>query len=199
MTPTNPPAIVTKAEYARMRDLSDTYVSRLGKVGRLQLTDDGKVIVAATDALIAQHRDPTRGGDRSGKRERHPAGAGESQPVAHSPAAPRATNAGLPLGTLSLQDIIRLEKLEKLRQTRRENALEEGMLVRRDEVEAEAFARARQAQEALMAIPDRLAAQLAGENDPAEVFALLDAELRRVIATIANFGRDAAATGEASA
>jgi hypothetical protein len=192
MTSVSTPPIVSKAEYARMRGVSDAYVSRLGKRGRLVLDADGRVIVAATDALIAQTRDPTRGGDRTGKHAAAAAGASAVPAGATTAASPPQRPATQSIASLSLQDVIRLEKIEKLREKRRENALEEGLLCRRDEVEAEAFARARQAQEALMAIPDRLAAQLAGESDPAAVYALLEAELRRVVTTIATFGVEAA-------
>lgn len=194
------PNIVSKAEYARLRNCSDAYVSQLARDKKISTTDDGRVRVRESNALLAQNLDPTRGGDRTGKHERRSAGASET-PVASMPAVESPTRAQVAVtssvASLPMAEIKRLDMLAKLRQTCRENALEEGMLVRRDEVDAEAFARARQAQEALMAIPDRLAAQLAGESDPAAVFALLDAELRRVIATITNFGRDA--DSEASA
>lgn len=199
MTSPSNPATMTKAEYARYRGWSASYVSQLGREDKLVLGDGGLVLVDATDARIARHRDPVRGGDRTGKPVPATASAGVVPAGATATTSAAARPAAQSIASLSLQDVVRLEKIEKLREKRRENALEEGLLCRRDEVEAEAFARARQAQEALMAIPDRLAAQLAGESDPAAVYALLEAELRRVVATIATFGADAPDNGAGDA
>lgn len=60
-----------------------------------------------------------------------------------------------------------------------------GRLVDGQEVRRAAFALARQAQENMMAIPDRLASILAAEDDPARTHDLLTLEISRVCNSLA--------------
>lgn len=175
---------MTLPEYAAHRGCSYEMVRRYRADGRLVLADDGRVLVAATDAILAQSLHPTRGG-RGGSRalaEALDAAAPESPPAAGA-AAPARAAAGV-----SMLDAARAEKLERVRKLRLEIAAQAGQLVDRAEVERHAFARARQAQEALLAIADRLAPQLAAETDPQRVHALIDAEVRRVARELAEAG-----------
>ena len=61
-----------------------------------------------------------------------------------------------------------------------------GQLVRIDSVRVEAFRRARTVRDQILAIPDRLAAILAAENDAAEVCCLLEDELRKALEVLAD-------------
>lgn len=63
-------------------------------------------------------------------------------------------------------------------------AREKKLLVNAREVELEAFARARQLRDALMAIPDRVTPILAAETDEHTVRQILDTELRTVLRTL---------------
>lgn len=162
-----PTSQMTRAEYARHRGVSGAAVTQYGHEGRLVETADGLVDVAATDALLADSLDPLRGGDRTGKRERVP-----------------SENAAAYLEAKTLRERAMAAKA----------ALEAehlaGRLVSVEEVKREAFTAARQAQEALLAIPDRLASLLAAENEPAKVHDLLSEEIRRVVASIAGDDED---------
>lgn len=153
---------MTRAEYAQYRGVSAPQVTQYGDSGRLVETDDGLIDVAATDALLAASLDPLRGGDRTGKHER-----------------PEQTNAAALLEA----------RTQRERALAAKAALEAeqlaGRLVSVAEVEREAFTAARQAQEALLAIPDRLASLLAAESEPAKVHDLLSEEIRRVVSAIA--------------
>jgi hypothetical protein len=174
----------SKAEFARMRGYSTSYVSRLHRKHRLVLDKDGLVVVASTDKLIEATRDPTRGGDRTGKHARigtTAAGAGESltAPAGVSPTSPAVAD------QMSLADAARAEKIERTNLLRLQVAEQAGQLVRRDVVEAEAFRRGRQAQDLLMALRDRMPPLLAIENDERAIGVLLETEFRQVIAIIA--------------
>ncbi len=185
---------VSKAEYARMRDVSNSYVSRLAKLGRIVIDDQGLVIVKMSDVLRAATRDPTRGGVNSGKQTTREsikapeiangaapsADAGSAVPAAWSPLVPIGTNGE----SMTLAEASRLEKVERTRKLRLEIAEQAGQLLRRDVVEAETFKRARQGQEALMSLKDRLTPLLATETDAHAIDALLDAEFRHVIAVL---------------
>lgn len=174
------PLAVTQKEYAELRGYTPQYVSKLKKQQRLVLDASGLVLVAQSDAVIAAMRDPTRGGDRTGKRRR------QDQAPAAPAAAPAAKGQPSGEGELSYTDAARQEKIERTRLLQLEIAEKAGALVPRAEVEAEAFRRGRHGVEALMSIKDRLSTRLAVESDPIKIEAMLDAELRRVAEIIAS-------------
>jgi len=177
------PERCSKAAYARLRGISRSYVSRLGHKHRLVLDERGLVVVASTDALVRAVRDPTRGGDRSGKNTGALAAACPEH-TAPIPAGATPTLQGGDLNSMSLTEATRAQKIEQTRLLQLDVAERSGQLVRRDVVEAETFRRARQAQEALMAMRERLAPLLAIESNEHAIENLLDAELRQVIAII---------------
>lgn len=175
---------VSKSEYARLRGVSTSYVSKLGRQNRLVLDERGLVIVQMTDTLVNATRDPARGGDRTGKRSER---AAYASPDAGNSAPPSAGAGPAPSPqseSMSLSEAARAEKIERTRKLRLEVAEQAGQLLRRDEVEAETFKRARQGQEALMALKDRLPPLLATETDVRAIDALLDTEFRHVIAVL---------------
>ena len=182
---------VTRAEFARLRGCSAPYVTKLGHQGRLVLTETGLIDVAKTVALLDATDDPARGGDRTGKATPPPA------PPAPAARVPAATAAGVvPVGAQpslaggsgdspAYRNAATRERIAKARLAELDLAEKAGNLVRRDEVEAAVFGLARQAQEALDAIADRLSTQLAAESDPALVHKMLATELRLVKQQIA--------------
>lgn len=189
---TGEPERCSKAEYARLRGVSDSYVSKLHHKHRLVLDARGLVIVKSTDTLVAASRDPTRGGDRTGKHARRDAEraaapsptAAPAEPQTSGPAGAAPQTQGDP-DAMTLTEAARAEKIERTRSLRLDNAVKAGELVRKDAVEAEAFRCARQAQELLMALRDRLVPLLAAESDEHAIGTLLDAEFRHVLAVIA--------------
>jgi hypothetical protein len=56
-----------------------------------------------------------------------------------------------------------------------------GKLVSKDEVQVSAFNKFRQFRDQLLNIPDRVAAMLAAESDPAKVFEILATEIRKAL------------------
>lgn len=166
---------LSQTEYAAERGWSPAYVTKLKRQGRLVLTPAGKVNVEATDRLIESTRDPARGGDRR-------PGAGEGLgdvPGARAAAAPGAQRAGG--GEFqTYKEAARRERIAKARIAELELAEKTGQLVRRQEVEAAIFGLSRQTMEALDALADRLASQLAAESDVARVHALLTEHTRKI-------------------
>lgn len=59
-----------------------------------------------------------------------------------------------------------------------------GKLVNADEVKAEAFRLARTVRDAMMNIPDRVSAELAGEMDARNIHALLTDEIRKAMESL---------------
>ncbi|MEO5811563.1 MAG: hypothetical protein ABIU96_04005 [Rhodanobacter sp.] len=180
---------VTRAEFARLRGCTGPYVTKLGHQGRLVLDASGKrVNVSATLALLAQSDDPARGGDRTGRVA--PAdGFALARPATGAPLAAAREEILAELPTLgdsaAYKGAATRERMAKARLAELELAEKSGNLVRRDEVEAAVFGLARQAQDALVSIADRLSTQLAAEADPSRVHALLSEEVTRVMQQIA--------------
>lgn len=182
-------SFATRAEFARIRGCSQPYVTKLGHQGRLVLNAAGLVDVARTIALLDATDDPARGGDRTGK----PAPAVAQTAASAPPAAAAVAGKGddgpsppfAPGESAAYKNAATRERVAKARLAELELAEKAGNLVRRDEVETAVFGLARQAQEALDAIADRLSTQLAAESDPARVHQLLSEDVRRVMQQLA--------------
>lgn len=172
---------MTLTEYAAHRGVTKQAISKLKGEGKLSLDGEGRVQVMATDALLAQVLHPTKGG-KGGSRA-----ASEEQAPSTQPATGKTLPAGdTTVDQLSYTEAARAEKLQRVRLLGIEIAERCGKLVDREAVDRQAFTRARQALDALLAITDRLAPQLAAESDPHRVHVMLDTELRRVAQQIAD-------------
>lgn len=163
---------LSQSEYAVARGWSAAYVTKLKRQGRLVITGTGKVNVEATDRLIAATRDPARGGDR-----RQSEGEGTDLAAETHASASRGKE---PIESGAYKDAATRERLAKARLAELELAEKVGQLVRRTEVETAIFGLARQAMEALDALPDRLASQCAAEPDVDRVHALLTKHVRKI-------------------
>jgi phage terminase Nu1 subunit (DNA packaging protein) len=97
------------------------------------------------------------------------------------PAAP--TNGDGGLGSKTEAD--RLLALERREAVRLANQQRSGRLVDRGEVERTAFEIARTVRDRILAVPDRVAPQLAAETDAARVRRLLETELRAALVSLA--------------
>lgn len=86
----------------------------------------------------------------------------------------------------SLSEASRLATMERHRKLRIENDLSEGRVVDVRAAKREAFESARIIRETLLNLPVRLAAELAGETDPAKVFARLDDAIREALGAAAD-------------
>ena len=52
--------VISKTEFAARRGWAKSYVSKLANQDRLVLTEDGKVELEATEALLAESADPSK-------------------------------------------------------------------------------------------------------------------------------------------
>lgn len=190
----------TRSEFARIRGCSGPYVTKLGHQGRLVLDASGKLIdVDATIALLDRTDDPARGGDRTGKPLVATSASAssvqaEGQGVA-LPAVPAAAGGDSRQrqadGDSAYKSAATRERIAKARMAELELAEKAGTLVLKAEVDAAIFGLARQAMDALDAIPDRLSVQLAALTDAGAVHKLLSDELRHVMQEMAAAKRKA--------
>ncbi len=164
---------MTVLEYSLHRGVSDSYVRRMRREGRLVCASGKLIDVAASDAMLDATSDPTRGGDRSGKHEAAHAAAG----------APLAAVAAIS-DAVDLREAMRRERLARARLAELELGEQAKQLARVKQVDRDVFTVARQALERLRTIPSRLRTALAAESDPRACEALLDAEVAKVCAEL---------------
>lgn len=143
-----PEDIVPTSVLARLLDLSEARIRELTRAGKLPTAGRGRYAVG--EAVSAYCR---------GLRE---AAAGRGGPDA-------AADLSLERALLARAQRARLE---------REAEAAAGRLVPADRVYAEAFKTGRIVRDALLAVPDRLAAELAAENDATVVHFRLSTEIR---------------------
>lgn len=168
------PQEATQKAFAQLLGVSEPMVVKHKQSGRLVMA--GKLVrVAESIARIHAWKNPARGGDRTGKVQAHSPMAAAVAQALH-PAPTSSGNADK--SNYNLQAA--REKLAAAQLRELELAREAGDLVLAAAVEALVFDQARQAREALMSIPDRVATILAAETDPAVVYARLTTECRKV-------------------
>jgi hypothetical protein len=163
--------LVTMSEYARRRGCSEGAVRRAVKDKRISLID-GRVDPVAADAQW-QRNTRVRAGSRS-------TNDANLQAPADAPAG-RGADGGDGAGPDYWASKGRREAAEADLAELKLAELQ-GALVRADDVRASLAKRAAAFREGLLQIPARLSAQLAAETDQARVHALIDAELRAVMA-----------------
>jgi PHD/YefM family antitoxin component YafN of YafNO toxin-antitoxin module len=153
--------LVSQAEYARLRGVSRQYVGQMVAKGVIRLTGR-KVNTDQADAALAAVREPVRPKRRG-------------QPAAAVPDVPAPSRGDLP--TLLLKTRIKSE-VERAKLLEIKARVEAGKYVDADDVKVAAFNRARVVRDALLNIPERLAAVLAAETDKERVHGMLTAEIR---------------------
>jgi hypothetical protein len=163
--------LVSQAEYARQRGVSRQYVGQMVSKGIIWLLNR-KVDTDQADAALAALREPAR----PERREQHePAVA---TPVPLPTATIPATTSDLP--TLLLKSRIKSE-VERAKLLEIKARVEAGKYIAVDDVKAAAFNRARVVRDALLNIPERLAAMLAAEADERRVHQILALEIRAAL------------------
>ena len=178
---------VSQAEYARTRGFSRQYVGQMAAKGIIKLKGR-KVDTDQADAALAAIHDPVRSERRSEPQNKS---APAAKPVAvHAPEPVTLPHGGgLPqdgtpprgdLPTLLLKTRIKSE-VERAKLLEIKAKVEAGKYIDADTVKTAAFNKARVVRDGLLNIPDRLAAVLAAENDPARVHELLAAEIRTAL------------------
>lgn len=170
MTEQTTPTHMTQAEFARHRGVSRPTVSEYKRKGLLVMKDERLVDVVASEARLASSLDQSRGGDRS-----QGSASGKKKPAAGGGAYMAAKIRGM-------EAVADRQELETKKLANE--------LLEREETHRKAFTLARNAQESMMGIADRMAPLLAAEADPAKVHAMLSDELRNVAQDLAKAAKE---------
>lgn len=153
--------LVSQTEWARSRGFSPQYVQRLIKRGIVTLKAGKKIDKEEADAALDAIAQPAKA--------RNP---GDGTQVGG-------------LADVLLKTRVRLG-LEQAKRLELKNKVESGEYLPAREVEESAFNSARITRDAILNIPDRIAALLAAESDAMQVHKILTEELRRALENLAH-------------
>lgn len=162
-------------EYAAHRGVDPSLIRRYRRDGRLVLDETGRIVVHASDAKLNASLHPTRGGKHANV-PTHATDEGMARPSAN---ARERKSEGIDLAT----EVAR-EKRAKATLAELELAEKCRVLVSRAEVESLVRGLAISAREALLALPGRLAPELALIGDVDELERKLHGELLLVCRTM---------------
>jgi hypothetical protein len=182
---------LSQRAYARARGVTHRAVQKQLQSGHIHLEPDGLIDRARADTEWTAETNPAKAVGAPGPGFAAAAAGLLGRPQAISEATPPAPPLARPLPNgaakpglgSSLEAFSQARTLNetyKARTTRLEFERLEGSLVRADDMRLSGFNAARRARDLLLALPDRLAAVLAGTSDPVEVHRLLTADIRRV-------------------
>ena len=133
--------------------------------GRIQVTEDNRIESESADQAWTDTSGESR---REAPQEPKPAKDKERKYAT-------VAEPGIPyVDARALREVVEVKRRELELEVRR------GELVRKDDVEREAFRLYRRLRDAVFNIPPRLAAQLAAETDEHRIFELLEGEIRAV-------------------
>lgn len=167
--------VVTVTEYAKSRGVSRPAVYNAIKDGRIAdaVVDGNKIDVDLADVLWAQNTNPDQGFH----------GHHKNRPAATTEDLERlAAQVGVDLSKIpSLADSKTLEAAYKAQLARLEYEEKSGDLISTEAVRKQAFKLARLTRDAMLAIPDRVSAEIAGITDAFEIHKKLMAEIRMAI------------------
>lgn len=171
---------LTKSEFAARRGWSKSYVSKLASQGRLVLTDDGKVDVGATEALLVESADPSKAAVASRHEENRIERDVRSQlqPVDTIPAVQPVIQQ--PGKGLDFQKARAHREYYLAQLAEAEFNKVQGNLVERKFVEDAAFAAGRMLRDLVFGLAPQLAAELSGMSDSWDIEKHLTGAFRQV-------------------
>lgn len=176
-------ALVSLRAYARHRGVSLRAVQKAIGSGRIEKSPDGRIDVAAADATWESRTAPRPGTAAQNRVASPPESLANGYVPRETSNAPQfEPRSELPPGSgidYSRARAVRESYLARLAKIEFEERA--GKLVSRDEVQIAAHNKYRIFRDAILNIPDRVAAVLAAETDSAKVHAVLVAEIRRAL------------------
>ncbi len=169
--------VMSKAAFADSRGWSRPYVSKLGRQGRLVLTEAGQVDVEATLALLGETADPSKVGvAERHQRERAEKGVHAFIDPLAPPSMPSSVGGG------DSYQRARAHRETYLALLAEDEFLKgRGELVERKAVDTAAFNTARTLRDLILGLPPKIAGELIAITDPWEMERRLTELLRGVL------------------
>lgn len=182
-----PKAPVRPAEYARLRGVTRQSVAKAIKTGRLEgaVNDDGLIDVDLADKLWAANTNPDQGYHGHVKTRAARSGAQSDDGVDLDELRELAQQVGIdPNNVPTLAQSKTLEAAYKAKLAQLDYEERSARLIDMEQVKKQAFKLARLTRDAMLAIPDRVSAEIAGITDPFEIHKRISTEIRMAIAEI---------------
>lgn len=173
---------VKVAEYANMRGVSIRMVNVAIQQGKItEAVDDKRMIdPVLADRLWAERTDPSRGAPTHMKNRNKTRGDDDLEEITRL-----AVEAGVdPNNVPTLVVSKTIEAAYKAQLARIEFEEKSGGLIDAEKVKKQAFQIARLTRDAMLAIPDRVSAEIAGFTDAFQIHQRLNAEIRGAIEEI---------------
>jgi len=157
--------LMTQAEYARHRNVNRSHISRLAKRGILVMR--GKLVdVAASDAVLDDKP------------------VDQVLPEAHAAARAASDNSGSVAQPGNFAQARTAEMVFRARLRKLEFETKSGKFLSADEVKVKWYTLVRQIRDKLLALPAKLAPQLAALSEAAEIRDLLDIEIVAILKSL---------------
>lgn len=169
--------LITQAEYARRREVSRQYIHRLVTQGKIPTDDLKRIDPDVADAVLAQLSDPAR---RLNEMP-HEADNTAAEIYDQDPATEPAGNGHTSFAKFRSAREAYQAKLAQLDYEERA-----GKLVRKEEIDREAFEAARLIRDRFLSLPQELGGTLVGMTDEKEIIQYLRAKIRDALMDVSN-------------
>ncbi|WP_454863745.1 terminase small subunit [Pseudomonas hormoni] len=173
--------VISKTEFAARRGWAKSYVSKLANQDRLVLTQDGKVDLEATEALLSQTADPSK----AAVADRHHQDRLQRDVYSQLSSHVEPTSSAAPPAIIPAGQVPDFQKARALREHNLAQLAEielhkaKGSLVALATVKTGAYNAGRMLRDQLLGMPPQLAPELASMTDPWEIEKHLTAAIRR--------------------
>ena len=164
--------VISKTEFAARRGWAKSYVSKLANQDRLVLTEDGKVELEATEALLAESADPSKAAVTARHQQ------DRIQRGVHSQLSPGVEPTSTAAPQPAISPASKLPDFQKARAHREYYLAQlaeaefhkvQGSQVQLEAVKTGAFNAGRLLRDQLLGMPPQLAPELAAMTDPWEI------------------------------
>ncbi|QQG36834.1 MAG: hypothetical protein HYS17_03420 [Micavibrio aeruginosavorus] len=168
--------LITQAEYARRRDVSRQYIHRLVTQGKIPTDELKRIDPEIADAVLAQLSDPAR---RLNEMPEETESAAEIYD--QDPATEPAGN-----GHASFAKFRSAREAYQAKLAQMDYEERAGKLVRKEEIDREAFEAARLIRDRFLSLPQELAGTLVGMTDEKEIIQYLRGKIRDALMDVSN-------------
>lgn len=169
--------LITQAEYARRRDVSRQYIHRLVTQGKIPTDELKRIDPDVADAVLAQLADPARRlNDMPEDTDGLPAESYETE----TPAEPAGN------GHASFAKFRSAREAYQAKLAQLDYEERAGKLVRKEDIEREAYDAARLIRDRFLAVPQEIAGTLVGMTDEKEIIQYLRGKIRDALMEASN-------------
>lgn len=162
--------LISQSEYARRKDVSRQYINRLVQQGKIPTDESKRIDPDIADAVLAQLADPARRLNGNAEDENEPVPVDDYDD--ESAGSPSAN------GHTSFAKFRSAREAYQAKLAQLDYEERAGKLVKKEEVEREAFDISRQLRDRFLSIPQEVSGTLVGMTDEKEIAKFLRSKIR---------------------